>query len=320
MNYSSLSENSNVSEADDTSLSEHSTAFYLAPSVVSFFAIFAITTPATVVIITIVHNRDLHKYHYWFVVNLMVSDILAVLNFAPIYVTLNLIKVLKFAKVMVSCGMTFSIIYIAPVCTGFMVVNSAIDAALAITFPLDYENIMTKTKAVIMVIVAWMMAASVTLPMIANPELDVKVDTLSHCLLTYNAFIILMVARIITAFVIIGFNIYLYWLTFRAKWKLKSLVMDCNRTDDTVNGLQALLKKYKSLVRLSITLLLIIIIDGVLRIIRIMLIVTANYYGFSENSVYLVILSVTIWVEYINHPVVYGLMLREVRQGIRCNN
>ena len=70
--------------------------------------------------------------------------------------------------------MALGTIYIPPVCSGFMVVNSAIDAALATTFPLDYENIMTKTKAVIMVIAAWIMAASLTLPLTANPELDVK--------------------------------------------------------------------------------------------------------------------------------------------------
>ena len=71
------------------------------------------------------------------------------------------------------------------------------------------------------------------------------------------------------------------------------------------------MKKYKSLVRLSVTLLLIIIIYGVLRIIRIILIVIATYYG--------LIFSIAVWVEYVNHPVVYGLMFHEVRQGICCN-
>ena len=236
MNYNSPSENGNVSGMDDTSLSDHSTAFDLASSLVSFTAIFAITIPATAVIITIVCNRDLHKYHYWFMANLMVCDILSAFGYAPLHVTLNLLKVLKIAKVNVSCNVVYGTIYIPPVCSGFMVINSAIDAALAITFPLDYENIMTKTKAVIMVIVAWIMASSLTLPLIANPELDVKVDNLSSCLYTFNAFMVLPVVRIITAFAIIGFNIYLYWSTFKTKQKLKCLVMTYHGPDNTVCG------------------------------------------------------------------------------------
>ena len=96
--------------------------------------------------------------------------------------------------------------------------------------------------------------------------------------------------------------------------------MDCSRPDNTGNSLRALIKKYKSLIRLSVTLLLIIIIDGVLRIIQIILTVIAAYYGFADSSVLYVIISITLWVEHVNHPVVYGLMLREVRQEICCNN
>ena len=320
MNYSSLSEYANVGGMDDPTLGERSTAFYIVSSLISFIATFAIMIPATAVIFTIAHNRDLHKYHYWFVANLMVCDILRALGYAPLFITLNLHKVLKIAKINVSCNVALGIIYIPPVCSGFMVINSAIDAALAITFPLDYENIMTKTKAVIMVIVAWIMAASVILPLIASPELDVKVDDLSVCPHSYSSSPLITIIRVATAVIIIGFNIYLYWSTFRAKSKLKSLVMDCSRPDNTGNSLRALIKKYKSLIRLSITLLLIIVIDGVLRIIRILSIVIAAYYGFHDSSVLYVIVSITLWVEHINHPVVYGFMLREVRQAICCKN
>ena len=256
MNYSSLSEYANVSGTDDPTLGERSTAFYIVSSLISFTATFAIMIPATAVIFTIAHNRDLHKYHYWFVANLMVCDILRALSYVPLFITL----------------------------------------------------------------VTWIMAASFNLPLIASPELDIKEDNLSSCPYAFSIFMVINVVRITTAFAIIGFNIYLYWSTFRAKLKLKSIVADCSRPDNTVNSLRALIKKYKSLVRLSITLLLIIIIDGVLRIIRIILIVIAAYYGFTDSSVFYVIISVTIWIEHVNHPVVYGLMLREVRQGICCNN
>lgn len=310
MNYSS------TSGADDIPFGERSSAIYLTSALVSFIAILAIMVPATVVIITIAYKKDLHKYHYWFVANLMVCDILSALSVAPFYIVLNLVKLLKVGKAMVSCNVLFGIFYIPPICSGLMVVNSVIDAALAITFPLEYENIMTKTKAVIMVVIAWVLAAFFTLPLLASPELDEEVDDVFSCPFTISTFLVLPVVRIFTAFTIIGFNIYLYWSTFKIKLKQKNLVMDVHKSHNTAN---ARMKKYKSFAHLSLTLLLIIIVDGVLRIIRLVLAVTADYYGYSDSSTYHVIFLVAIWAEYINHPVVYGLMLREVYQGI-CNN
>lgn len=315
MNYSDIIEDNNVSGTDDNPLGERSSAFYLASTLVSFTAIVAVTVPATMVIITIVYKRELHKYHYWFVANLMVCNILSALSILPIRITLDLLKLLKVGKAVVSCNVVFGIFYIPPICSGFMVVNSAIDAALAITFPLKYEDIMNKNKAVFMVVIAWLLAASVTLPLIASSELNVEVDNVSSCPHTLGTLVVLPVVRIFTAFTIIGFNIYLYWSTFKIKLRQKKLVMDFHTSGTIAN---ARMKKYKSFARLSITLLLIIIIDGVLRIIRLVLAVMADYYGFSDNSVYHVIFLAATWAEYVNHPVVYGLMLREVYQGI-CN-
>ena len=309
MNYSSIIEGDNASGADDIPIGDRSSAFYLCSALVSFIAILAITVPATVVIITIAYKRDLHRYHYWFVVNLMVYDILSVLSVAPFHIALDLLKLLKVGKAMISCNVLFGIFYIPPVCSGFMVVNLAIDAALAITFPLKYENIMTKPKAVTMVVIAWVLAAFFTLPLLVSPELDEEVNDVYSCPYDIGTFLVLPVVRIFTAFTIIGFNIYLYWSTFKIKLKQKNLVMDFYTPQSMAN---AWMKKYKSYVRLSVTLLLIIIV-------RLVLAVIADYHGFSDNSVYSLIFLVAIWAEYVNHPVVYGLMLREVYQGI-CNN
>ena len=69
--------------------------------------------------------------------------------------------------------------------------------------------------------------------------------------------------------------------------------------------------------RISVTLLLIIIIDGVLRVARIMFAVMSIYWDLT-GPVYSLLFLVAIWAEYVNHPVVYGLMLREVRQSMCC--
>ena len=110
MNYSNIIEDNNVSETDDSPLGERFSAFYLASTLVSFTAIVAVTVPATMVIITIVYKRELHKYHYWLVANLMVCNILSALSIAPIFITLDLLKLLKVAgKAVVSCNVVFGI-------------------------------------------------------------------------------------------------------------------------------------------------------------------------------------------------------------------
>ena len=63
-----------------------------------------------------------------------------------------------------------------------------------------------------------------------------------------------------------------------------------------------------------------IIVDGVLRIIRLVLAVMADYYGFSDSSVYHVIFLVAIRAKYANHPVVCGLILREVYHKLLYTN
>ena len=308
-----------INGTDDISFQYRSTTFYISIILVLFIAIIAVTVPAVLVIITIVRKKDLHKYHYWFVANLMMCDILTAFTIAPLYIASYFLKVLN-ANLTMRCNVVFGIIQIPPICTGFMVVNSTIDAALAISYPLEYKNIMTKTKAVIMVLIAWILAASVTLPLIASPGLDVTVDDLSFCPYSISIFLLSMVVRLLTAFAIIGFNIYLYWVTFKTKWKLKSLVMDSSCPNGRVHSLRALLRKYESFIHLGVTLLLIIIVDGVLRIFRVLLVVFATYYGFADNNVYHLIFTISLWAEYVNHPVVYGLMLRQVHQKLCCNN
>ena len=103
-----------------------------------------------------------------------------------------------------SCNVTLGIIYIPPVCGRFMLLNLIIDAALAISYPLDYENIMSKTKAVTMVVIAWISAGCLTLPLMANPELDITVDDLSLCPYNISVFLVLPIVRLLTAFAIIG--------------------------------------------------------------------------------------------------------------------
>ena len=117
MNYSNIIEGDNASGADDIPIGDRSSAFYLSSALVPFIAILAITVPATVVIITIAYKRDLHRYHYWFVANLMVCDILSVLSVAPFHIALDLLKLLKVGKAMISCNVLFGIFYIPPVCS-----------------------------------------------------------------------------------------------------------------------------------------------------------------------------------------------------------
>lgn len=288
-------------------------------SVMRLAIIAVITIPAVMVIGVIIYKKELHKYHYWFVANLMVCDVVTALTINPSYIILYLIKIFATTKVTVHCGRMFGFLYIAPISSGLMVVNLAIDAFLSIKYPLKYQNLMTKSKAIIMVIIAWMLAASLTLPLIFSPTLNVETEDLSSCPHNITAFLVLPVIRVILAIAIIGFNIYLYWKVFKTKQTLRCLVeVSATKYSIKTQNLKARMKKYMSFARLSTTLLLIIVIDGVLRVLRVMSAIIAEQNDLVDNYTFKLFFSLATWAEYINHPVVYGLMMREVYQTVLC--
>ena len=298
---------------------EQNITFMVTDSVTRLIIIAAITIPAVMVIAVIIRKKELHKYHYWFVINLMLCNIITALTVNPFYIVLYLIKLFSTTKVLVHCGYVFSFLYIAPISSGFMVLNLAIDAVLAIKYPLKYEDLMTKTKAIMMVVIAWMLAASLTLPLIASSDLDVEVDNLSLCPYNISAFLVLPIVRLVMAVAIIGCNIYLYWRLFKTRQRLKCLVeVSTRECSSTTQDLKTRMKKYKSFVRLSVTLLLIIVVDGLLRILRVISTIIVGENDFIDNSVFRLLFNLATWAEYINHPVVYGLMLREVYQTVFC--
>ena len=308
--------NSKKEMADDL---EQNTAYMLTDSVLRLITMAAVTIPAVTVIAVIIHKKTLHKFHYWFVINLMICDIITALTINPFYIALYLIKLFSTAKLSVHCGYMFAFLYIAPISSGFMVLNLTIDAVLAITYPLKYGDLMTKNKVVIMVAIAWMLAASLTLPLIASPNLDVEVDDLSSCPYTISGLLVLPFVRIVMAIAIIGFNIYLYWRFFKARQKLKCLVeVSTEECSSKTKNLKARMKKYKLFARLSITLLLIMVVDGLLRVLRVISSIIAVEHDFVNDLSFMLFFSLATWAEYINHPVVYGLMLREVYQSVFC--
>ena len=298
---------------------EETRSFIVMESILRLIIMAVITVPAAMVIIVIIRNKELHKYHYWFVMNLMICDIVTALTNNPFFIVLYLIKLFGSTKTLVHCGYAFACLYIAPISSGFMVLNLVIDAILAITYPLKYDIIMTKTKAISMVVIAWMLAASLTLPLIASPDLDVLADSLSSCPYNIGAFLVLPIVRLFIAAAIIGFNIYLYWRLFKTKQRLKCLVeVSATEPSSTAQNLKARMKKYKQFTRLSITLLLIIVVDGLLRVLRVITGILATENGFLNETSFRLFFSLATWAEYINHPVVYGLMLRQVYESIFC--
>ena len=290
--------------------SQHPYAF--AFLLVQLIGTVAITVPAVLVIATIVYQKLLSKSHYGFVIGLMICDIMTALSFSLLHTPLYLYNRFTNASATLSCRL-LGFVYIAPVASGFMVVNLAIDAALAMAYPLKYKKMMTKTKVAALSILAWILASSLTMPVLASSSLDVKVEDLNLCPPVIVPFLPLLAGRFTTALLVIVLSAYLYWSAYKIKKKIKYLT----GRDESSRSLIAKLKKN---VRLSITLLLIITVDCFLRISRPAISIIAGFLGLYEIPAFLVILAGISWLEFINHPVVYGLMLHDVYQTICCKN
>ena len=286
--------------------------YLLALLLVQLIGSAAVTVPAVVVIATIISRKLLSKSHYGFVVSLMICDIITVLPFPLLHTASYLYSHFTSTKAMVSCYL-LSFLYIAPVASGFMVVNLTIDAALAMTYPLKYRKWMTKTKVIALSVLAWVLAASLSLPSLASSSLDKEVEDLHICPPTVSPFLPLLVGRFTTAILVIVLSAYLYWSAYKTKRKIKCLT----RRNSTT---QSLIVKLQKNTRLSITLLLIVTVDCILRIARPAMSLTVGYMGFYESPAFLVVLAGTSWMEFINHPVVYGLMLHDVYHSLCCKN
>ena len=296
----------------DTTVTTPEHPYLLAFLLVQLIGSIAVIVPAVVVIATIIYRKLLSKSHYSFVVGLMICDIITTLPFSLLHSALYLYSQLTATKATASCYL-LSFFYIAPVASGFMVVNLTIDAALAMTYPLKYKKLMTKTKVIALSVLAWILAASLTLPSLASSSLDTEVEDLHVCPPTVAPFLPLLVGRFTTAVLVIMLSAYLYWSAYKATKKIKYLTRR-----DSSN--QSLIVKLQKNTRLSITLLLIVTVDCILRIARPALSIIAGYVGFYETPAFLVILVGTSWAEFINHPVVYGLMLHDVYQSLCCKN
>lgn len=298
----------------DTAVTTSSHPYVLAFLLVQLIGSIAITVPAVVVVATIVYQKLLSRSHYGFVVVLMICDIVTALSFSLLHSTLYLYNwFTTTAKATISCYLQ-GVLYLAPVASGFMVVNLAIDASIAMTYPLKYKEMMTKSKVVALSVLAWVLAASLTLPStLTSPSLDVGVEDLNLCPPVVAPFIPLLVGRFTTALLVIVLSAYLYWSAYKTKRKIKHLT---GRDDSS----RSLIVKLKKNVRLSITLLLIVIVDCILRISRPAISIIAGYVGLFEFPAFLVILAGISWLEFVNHPVIYGLMLHDVYQSLCCKN
>ena len=272
--------------------SQHPCAF--AFLLVQLIGTVAITVPAVVVIATIVYQKLLSKSHYGFVIGLMVCDIITALSFSLLHTPLYLYNRSTAAKATLSCRL-LGIVYITPVASGFMVVNMATDAALAMTSPLKYKKMMTKTKVAILSVLAWILASSLTLPILISSSLDVQVEDLNFCPPVIIPFLPLLVGRFTTALLIIVLSAYLYWSVYKTKNRIKYLT---GRDENT----RSLIVKLKKNVRLSITLLLIITVDCFLRISHPAMSIVAGILGLYEIPAFLVILAGMSWLEFVNHP------------------
>ena len=306
----------NTTSIIDSVMGSSSQSFILADSTVRIIIVLVIIKLATVVISTIINKKDLHeglhKYHYWFVANLMVCDIITAITINPTYIALYAAKLFSSSSHKVHCGYLLAFLYIAPVSSGFMVVNLAIDEALAVTYPFRYKVIMNKRKAIAMVAIAWLLGAAFTLPLSASPLLDVEVDDLQMCPNNLAALLALPIIRFATAIAIIILNIYLCSIVIKVTVKHRRLIEVAGRDTRTKKSLNKQIKKYKAAIGPCVTLLLIIVADGILRVARIVLIVIAINNGLVHDDVFRLIFTLATWMEYIIHPMVYGFMLRKV--------
>ena len=170
---------------------------------------------------------------------------------------------------------------------------------------------MTKPVMCLMISTTWIIVAVVSLPILVADELDVQAEELQLCPTSFVHFLPTILCRIVTSIMAMGQTIYLYSLTYQAMKDHDTLMGNTHNTT-TVRGF---IKKYK---QFSITLLLIVAVNRLLKMLCPTVVGAAVLLGFNKNPTFLVLASMLYLVEYVNHPIAYGLMLREIYENVLC--
>ena len=245
---------------------------YLKMLIISVILVITVV-PAMMIIRIILTSKELHKKHYYFIVNLLVTDILCVIvrftakMFIMVLYLLNLnvadYHVLEWIK-MLLLWMQISITVTAP---SLSFIPLAIERFVTITFPLCHRSILTNTRAFLMGAFIWIISA-VLGTVICTIAHFKTVGPFGDYVPVKNVAILglVFVVQVFSLILITSTNIYLHHQITTSNKKLMENQQLSSENDPQTKTLQRKLQTFRSQIKLMISLQMLGGIDSLIRI------------------------------------------------------
>jgi len=279
-------------------------------------AIPTIVAPASLIIHVIWKNERLHTKYYFFVVNLLVTDIATIGRYA--YEILSMILYL-FDVTVEHNDIFFVILTIPRVMTRYAFILLAIDRVIGVGFPYRHRKIMTKRIIYILITSAWLLAAIIAFSIRFTSSLYFARPFGNYIIMPGPMASLLLIGPVlVSAIMIAGSNGYLYYSTVQSNIKLRQNKRLAGGDQNKINRLQRLLNALQMQAKPTASALILGGTDFAINILKAIIFAVVNTsVPLSSGITYVYYFQMDYlieWGQVMSHSFVYGVYMKEVRR------
>ena len=230
--------------------------------------------PAVFIIHIILTSKELHKKHYYFVVNLMVSDILGAISrfnakmFIMVLYLLNLNVTAYHILRWINLFLVWMVI-LTHLTSSVSFIPLAVERFITIIFPYRYRNILTNKRAFMMGAGVWVGSAILGIMGIAIVQFEIVVAFGEHVPVKNIKVLILIgfIVQVFSLLLITSTNISLHHQITTSNKMLKDNQQLDSEDDSQTKTIQGRLQIFRSHVKLMMSLQLLGGVDSLIRLI-----------------------------------------------------
>jgi len=283
----------------------------------------AVIISAGLVIHVIRKVDELHTRHCFFIINLLVCDILTNIR----YIFEICVMILYLLDVKVDISIIFYVIISVPqLAISYLFILLAFDRIIAVSSSYCYKSIITIKVAYVLVIFTWLVAGGVSFSIPAIEKLLFVQPLGIYIAENDNPFltIIALFPQGVSILIIIVAGVYLYYNIVQSSDILDSdLMVSGGNTDEERIKLRESLHTFRWLrkqIKPTISTVILGGIDGIINILQsIILGITKDYHPMSSIT-YLYTLTFVVypldWCQLISHSLVYGIYMKRIRNRL----
>ena len=246
---------------------------YLMMLIISVLLIITIA-PAVSIICIILKSKELHKKHYYFAVNLMVSDILGAVSrfnakmFLMVLYLFNLNVTTYYILQWINLFLIWMLI-LTHLTSSVSFIPLAVERFITITFPYRHRNILTSKRVFTMGAAVWVVSAVLGAVGTAIVHFEIIMAFGEHVPIKNVTVLILIgfIVQVLSLLLITSTNIYLHRQITTSNKKLTENQQLGSEDDSQTKTIKRKLQTFRSQVKLMMSLQMLGGIDSLIRLI-----------------------------------------------------